>query len=53
MESYVKTIIGLVLASRDEGQWSDPKVEPIWITATKQVTFGESDRCMVLFCFSG
>ncbi|CAF3060264.1 unnamed protein product, partial [Rotaria sp. Silwood2] len=22
--------------SRDEGQWSDPKVEPIWITATKQ-----------------
>ncbi|CAF1254910.1 unnamed protein product [Rotaria sordida] len=22
--------------SRDEGQWSDPKVEPLWITATKQ-----------------
>ncbi|CAF4674343.1 unnamed protein product, partial [Rotaria sp. Silwood2] len=24
------------LDTRDEGQWSDPKVEPIWITATKQ-----------------
>ncbi|CAF0903576.1 unnamed protein product [Rotaria sp. Silwood1] len=22
--------------TRDEGQWADPKVEPIWITATKQ-----------------
>ena len=27
----------LTLGSRDDGQWSDPKVEPIWITATKQV----------------
>ncbi len=25
------------LGTRDEGQWSDPNVEPIWITATKQV----------------
>jgi hypothetical protein len=25
------------LGSRDEGQWADPKVEPLWITATKQV----------------
>ncbi|CAF4933941.1 unnamed protein product, partial [Rotaria sp. Silwood1] len=28
--------ISIVTGSRDEGQWSDPKVEPIWITATKQ-----------------
>lgn len=28
---------GNLSASRDEGQWSDPNVEPIWITATKQV----------------
>ncbi len=35
----VKTKIGILLGSRDEGQWSDPKVEPIWITATKQVVF--------------
>jgi hypothetical protein len=26
-----------VVDTRDEGQWSDPKVEPLWITATKQV----------------
>lgn len=26
-----------LIDTRDEGQWSDPKVEPIWITATKQV----------------
>lgn len=25
------------MGSRDEGQWSDPRVEPIWITATRQV----------------
>jgi len=25
------------LGTRDEGQWSDSKVEPLWITATKQV----------------
>ena len=25
------------LGTGDEGQWSDPKVEPLWITATKQV----------------
>ncbi|CAF1300171.1 unnamed protein product [Rotaria magnacalcarata] len=24
------------MSSRDDGQWSDPNVEPIWITATKQ-----------------
>ncbi|CAF1455374.1 unnamed protein product [Adineta ricciae] len=24
------------MSSRDEGQWSDPSIEPIWITATKQ-----------------
>ncbi|CAF1083781.1 unnamed protein product [Rotaria sordida] len=24
------------MSSRDDGQWSDPKVEPLWITATKQ-----------------
>ncbi|CAF1471361.1 unnamed protein product [Adineta steineri] len=28
--------ISIATGSRDEGQWSDPKVEPIWITATKQ-----------------
>ena len=26
-----------VVDTRDAGQWSDPKVEPLWITATKQV----------------
>jgi hypothetical protein len=39
--------LDLFLGSRDEGQWSDPKVEPIWITATKQVVFDKSDRCIV------
>ncbi|CAF3673563.1 unnamed protein product [Adineta steineri] len=24
------------MGSRDDGQWSDPNVEPLWITATKQ-----------------
>ncbi|CAM4899115.1 unnamed protein product [Rotaria socialis] len=24
------------MGNRDDGQWSDPNVEPIWITATKQ-----------------
>jgi len=43
----IKIKIEILLESRDEGQWSDPKVEPIWITATKQVVFIESDSCMV------
>jgi hypothetical protein len=45
----IKTKIKILLVSRDEGQWSDPKVEPIWITATKQVVFIESDSCMIFF----
>jgi hypothetical protein len=45
----IKIKIEILLESRDEGQWSDPKVEPIWITATKQVLFIESDSCMVFF----
>ncbi|CAF1300421.1 unnamed protein product [Rotaria sp. Silwood1] len=32
----IKTKSGILLESRDIGQWSDPKVEPLWITATKQ-----------------
>jgi hypothetical protein len=48
----IKTKIKILLVSRDEGQWSNPKVEPIWITATKQVVFIESDSCIV-FCWSG
>ncbi len=47
----LKTKIGIRLGSRDEGQWSDPKVEPIWITATKQVVFDESDTCMIFVFF--
>lgn len=34
----------LFVASRDEGQWADPKVEPIWITATKQVLSESSEK---------
>ncbi|CAF4157282.1 unnamed protein product [Rotaria sp. Silwood2] len=33
-DRLLKLTIGL--DNRDDGQWSDPKVEPIWITATKQ-----------------
>ena len=25
------------IGTGDDGQWADPKIEPIWITATKQV----------------
>ena len=25
------------IGNQDDGQWADPRVEPIWITATKQV----------------
>ncbi|CAF2876113.1 unnamed protein product [Rotaria sp. Silwood2] len=34
-DRLLKLTIGM--NNRDDGQWSDPKVEPIWITATKQV----------------
>ena len=27
----------ITFGTLDEGQWADPKIEPIWITATKQV----------------
>ncbi|CAF2432949.1 unnamed protein product [Rotaria sp. Silwood2] len=35
---FFDTKLGKIVTfdTRDEGQWSDPKVEPIWITATKQ-----------------
>ncbi|CAF4039061.1 unnamed protein product, partial [Rotaria sordida] len=33
-DRLLKLTIGM--NNRDDGQWSDPKVEPIWITATKQ-----------------
>jgi len=30
-------IMNFFIGTRDEGQWADPRIEPIWITATKQV----------------